>query len=122
MAKTEVYNIYSEFDIDKHKQTFGEYLEVIIDDDGRIMYAVPSLQEKLIEVACKKHNVSRDELLDSCPRGRWIDFLAWLCEKSRCCAVWPQFVYSHILTDAQIKSLQQLQEMNLYHGLILEDG
>lgn len=42
------YGVHSDFDIQKHKETFIDYLEVIIDVNGRIMYAVPSHQEKLI--------------------------------------------------------------------------
>lgn len=36
------------FDIETHKKTFKNYLEVIILENGRIVYAVPSHQEKLI--------------------------------------------------------------------------
>lgn len=38
----EEYNLYSQFDVSKHKQTYTNYLEVIIDSDGNVMYAVPS--------------------------------------------------------------------------------
>lgn len=44
----EEYNLYCKFDIQKHKETYKNYLEVIIDEEGSIHYAVPSHQEFLI--------------------------------------------------------------------------
>lgn len=45
MDHTEVLN--SPFQINLHKSTFTNYLEVIIHLDGKIVYAVPSHQMKL---------------------------------------------------------------------------
>ena len=42
------YDIYCAFDLEKHKQTYVQYLEVVILEDGTVEYAVPSHQEKLI--------------------------------------------------------------------------
>lgn len=42
--KKEKYTLYSKFDIDKHAETFINYLEVIIDENGVVHYAVPSHQ------------------------------------------------------------------------------
>lgn len=39
------YDVYSKFDLEKHKQRFENYFEVIIEEDGMIHYAVPSHQE-----------------------------------------------------------------------------
>ena len=44
------YDIYCAFDLEKHKQTYVQYLEVVILEDGTVEYAVPSHQEKLIEI------------------------------------------------------------------------
>src|SRR5690606_29819 len=60
--------LHSPFDMETHKNTFINYLEVVIDADGTIMYAVPSHQEKLIRLACERHGLSRDELNDLCPQ------------------------------------------------------
>ena len=49
----EKYSVYSKFDVDKHKDTFDSYLEVMILEDGSIEYAVPSHQEKAIKLACE---------------------------------------------------------------------
>ena len=43
---SEEYTLYCPFDIEKHKKTFINYLEVVILEDGTIEYAVPSHQEK----------------------------------------------------------------------------
>lgn len=48
------YDIYCAFDLEKHKQTYVQYLEVVILEDGTVEYAVPSHQEKLIALACMK--------------------------------------------------------------------
>lgn len=45
------YTIYSGFNPKLHKQTFIHYLEVIIDENGKIMYAVPSHQDNMIKLA-----------------------------------------------------------------------
>ena len=42
------YDIYCAFDLEQHKQTYVQYLEVVILEDGTVEYAVPSHQEKLI--------------------------------------------------------------------------
>lgn len=40
------YSVYCDFDIKQHKKKYVNYLEVLIEKDGRIVYAVPSHQEK----------------------------------------------------------------------------
>ena len=37
----EEYSVYSPFDIKKHQETFINYLEVLILEDGTVDYAVP---------------------------------------------------------------------------------
>ena len=39
-----MYNVHSEFDLKKHKEKFINYLEVVIEPNGKIHYAVPSHQ------------------------------------------------------------------------------
>lgn len=53
-VKVMEYSVYSDLDMEQHKKTFINYLEVVIDENGKIMYAVPSHQEKLIKLACQK--------------------------------------------------------------------
>lgn len=72
------YAVYSNFDAEQRKKTFIHYLEVVIDENGNIMYAVPSHQEKLISLACEKLNVTRGELNAMCPQEYYCDFTTWL--------------------------------------------
>lgn len=88
----------TEFDLEQHKKTFIHYLEVVIDENGKIMYAVPSHQEKLIALACDKLNVTREELNAMCPQEYYFDFMDWICKMSGVCAVWENFIQRDKLT------------------------
>lgn len=112
------YSVYSDFDMEQHKKAFINYLEVVIDENGKIMYAVPSHQEKLIRLACKKLNVTRDELNAMCPEEYYFDFVKWLCKASGACAVWNNHIEKYELTERQIKALKELKDNGLYHGEI----
>lgn len=113
-----LYTAYSDFNIEQHKKTFIHYLEVVIDENGKIMYAVPPHQEKLIAIACKKLSVTREELNSMCPQEYYFDFMDWLCKISGACAVWEKFIQCDKLTEQQIKALQMLKENGLYLGEI----
>lgn len=105
------------FDIETHKRTFIDYLEVIILEDGTIVYAVPSHQEKLISLACKKRKMTRQELIDSCPREYYADFMTWLCSLTGSVALWT----SHMVGKAnerQKLAIARLAEEKLYKGYI----
>lgn len=116
------YSVYSDFDIDQHKKTFIHYLEVVIDENGKIMYAVPSHQEKQIALACEKLNATREELNSMCPQEYYCDFMDWLCKMSGACAVWENFIQFDKLTEQQIRSLQMLKENGLYIGEIPKEA
>lgn len=92
------YNLHSDFDIDQHKKTFIHYLEVVIDENRKIMYVVPSHQEKQIALACEKLNVTREELNAMCPKEYYFDLMTWLCKISGSCAVWEKFIRCNKLT------------------------
>lgn len=112
------YNLYSEFDPELHKQTFIHYLEVIIDENGKIMYAVPSHQEKMIKLACEKLNVTREKLNEMCPEEYYFDFMTWISRTSGACAVWENQVMGDKFTPEQIKALRVLKNEGLYFGEI----
>lgn len=112
------YSVYSDFDIDQHKKTFIHYLEVVIDENGKIMYAVPSHQEMLIKLACEKLNVIREELNAMRPQEYYFDLMTWLCKISGACAVWEKFIQRDKLTEHQIRALEILKENGLYLGEI----
>ncbi len=112
------YSVYSDFNIEQHKQTFIHYLEVIIDENGKIMYAVPSHQEKMIKLACEKLNVTRDKLNEMCPDEYYFDLMTWLSKVGGACAVWENQVMGDKFTAEQIKALQMLKDEGLYLGEI----
>ena len=112
------YGLHSEFDIEKHKATFVDYLEVVIDADGKVMYAVPSHQEKLIALACQKLGITRDELNAKCPREYYFDFLKWLCFTTGAMSVWNDFCEYGNPSVKQIGILRKLKMAGLYKGVI----
>ena len=71
----EEYSVHSPFDIKKHKETYINYLEVLILEDGTIEYAVPSHRGKALDLACKKLNKTKQEIVDMCPREYYCDYL-----------------------------------------------
>ena len=117
-----VYTVYSDFDIEQHKKTFIHYLEVVIDENGKIMYAVPSHQEKLIALACEKMNVTREELNAMCPQEYYFDLMTWLCKMSGACAVWEKFIQCDKLIEWQIMALRMLKNNGLYLGEVPEES
>lgn len=109
--------LHSPFNIEIHKKTFTDYLEVIISEDGTIMYAVPSHQEKLISIACEKLNVDRDQLNDMCPKEYYFDFMFWLCKITGCVSLWNEHMEG-VANEKQQIAINELIESGLYRGLI----
>lgn len=116
---TREYNLYCPFDIEKHKQTFINYLEVVILSDGTIEYAVPSHQEKAIRLACKKLNCDRDYFIDVVSKDHIADWYEWLMDTAGVIMVWDRQVHYHNVTQAQIDSLKNLKNAGLYFGTII---
>ena len=58
-----IYDIYCDFDIEKHKQTYINYLEVMILRDGTIVYAVPSHQMKAEQLCCEQLGITQKDFL-----------------------------------------------------------
>lgn len=103
------------FNMETHKVTFVNYLEVVITEDGTIEYAVPSHQEKVIAVACEKLDITRKELEDLCPKEYYWDYMTWLCKISSCVSVWNEWIIG-TPNELQQKALEQLAEHGLYRG------
>ena len=116
---TREYNLYCPFDIEKHKQTFINYLEVVILSDGTIEYAVPSHQEKAIRLACKKLNCDRDYFINVVSKDHVSDWYEWLMDIAGVIMVWDRQVHYHNVTQAQIDSLKNLKNAGLYLGPII---
>lgn len=112
-----MYNLYGKFDFEEHKKHYIHYLEIVILPNGIVEYAIPSHQEKLIEICCEKLNVSRKQLNDLCPPEYYFDFITWLCDTSECVSVWTNFIKKpKSITNKQLETLTKLKEMNLYEG------
>lgn len=117
-AKEEGYSIYSEFDIDKHKEKYINYFEVIIDKDGAVHYAVPSHMEKLIRMACEQFQVTREGLNEKIPRKYHCDMLPWLCMVTGALSVWTNGIDYHSITEKHYETLLELQKAGLYKGIL----
>ena len=114
-----MYDLHSDFDIQQHKATYINYLEVVVFPDGHVEYAVPSHQEKLIAVCMEKLQVGRYTLENMCPREYHFDFLVWLCNISECVSVWNNYVVKSDkvpLTAAQKDKLAELKNEGLLNA------
>lgn len=113
------YSVYSKFDLEQHKKTFVNYLEVIILKDGTIEYAVPSHQEYLIKLACQQKEIDREELYRQCPPEYYGDFTKWLCMQTGAVSVWDRFIIYDKFTMAQVHVLDALAIAGVYKGPLL---
>jgi len=114
----ETYSLYSEFDLEQHKKHYPHYLEVIIGPDGNVMYAVPSHQYKLMDIACRKFGVDRKKLDEMCPREYWCDYMRWLCSITDCIAVWERGIQYYSVNHKQMATLRRLKMAGVYTGLL----
>ena len=114
----EGYDLYCKFDADKHKEKYINYLEVVITEDGRIEYAVPSHQEKAISIACNKLKVDRGKLCDMCPPEYYFDFGTWLSEIAKVVFVWNEFCLYKNINERQAEALKMLKEKGIYKGTV----
>lgn len=112
------YGLHSKFDIQNHKAVFTGYLEVIIDENGTVMYAVPSHQEKAIALAEEKLGKTRKEISDMCPREFYFDYLNWLLSLTGSIAVWNESILGPAVTAKQAATLRILKLNGLYRGPI----
>lgn len=109
--------LYAPFDIDTHKKTFKNYLEVVLLEDGTPEYAVPSHQEKAISIGMEKRGMSREEFYHSCPREYWCDVMKWLHIETGVVFVWNDGIVGRP-NAAQADTLKTLSEHGLYYGFI----
>lgn len=103
------YDVYSKFDLEKHKQTFIDYLEIMILPDGTIEYAVPSHQEYLINYIFKNKGITREALMELTNIN-----VEMLNDISGVVSVWNEYIIApHKITKEQIETLHKLIEENL---------
>ena len=105
--------LHAPFDIRTHKETFINYLEIIIKPDGTPEYAVPSHMRKLADVYGKPWEDVYEEFLQE---RTGLDGIDWLCLKTRCISVW-QYRIQGLPNDAQLTTLKRLSDAGLYTGL-----
>ena len=105
--------LWMEFDVERHKRTFIAYLEVIIDSDGNIIYAIPSHQQLLIAMTGKTVQQLEEEIPLEC----MFDATAWLCKQVGCIAVWYD-KYVGEPNDIQKETLGMLKRHGVYSGPI----
>ena len=111
------YNVYSDFDIDKHAEHFINYLEVVIDKTGKVFYAVPShtiFLENVLKGAYGEDTFKKMLKEDDA----YYDYGKWLCTKTNAILVWDNFYMcgKNGLTEAQIETLKQLQVKKYLKG------
>lgn len=109
--------LHNKFDIETHKRTFVNYLEVVILEDGTIEYAVPSHQEKLVNIYMKKYNITREEVINRCPEEYYFNYTEWLCDETKAVAVWDYFIQGQC-NEKQQSVLELLRKEKLYKGEI----
>lgn len=122
MIKNQNEVLHKPFDLETHKKTFINYLEIVIDSKGICHYAVPSHNGILEQLVCKKHNIKYNlwdfnrKASDLCPKERYADYYEWLCEETGCIMVWG-IPYSHIVgkpNEKQKEMLEILKKEGLY--------
>lgn len=106
--------LHAPFDIRTHKETFINYLEIIIKPDGTPEYAVPSHMLKLVEVYGKPWEDVYEEFLQE---RTGLDGIDWLCLKTGCISVW-QCGIQGLPNNAQLATLERLHDAGLYTGLL----
>lgn len=114
------YNLYCEFDAFEHLKRYPHYLEVGIDEEGKVHYAIPSHQEQLVKACCEKLGCTRQQLESMCPIEYYFDYITWLQMISGWVSVWTNFVKFHTLNEAQLKTLTKLKSWGVYEGELPE--
>lgn len=111
------------FSVETHKRVFTDYLEVVIDRDGVVHYAVPSHQEKILQIMMKELNMGREEVIKylnqlelDAPTKDWYYILT---SASGCVMVWTHFKSSGMSNDKQKETLRLLQKEGLYYGAVI---
>lgn len=117
------YTVYSNFDIDKHAEHFINYLEIVIDENGEIHYAVPSHQMFMENIIKRKIGNADFQKLIICEEAIR-DYLPFLCKQTNCVPVWNEFYFGQP-NEKQLETLRQLKakkynhcRLSLYQGEI----
>lgn len=115
---TEEYSVYSDFNLEQHKKKYPGYLEVMIEPDGTIKYAIPSHTVFAERAAMQKLNCSFKELCKKVPvYGFYIEELLTI---TGLMSVWDDqvIVGKDGPTAAQLRALRKLKLNGVYRGTI----
>lgn len=100
--------LYKPFDVKIHKEIFTNYLEVIINEDGSIEYAVPSHAEKVYQKYIEKYKVTREEIY------RKFDFPYDVATAMKIVLVWSNRIVCEFKSnEAQERTLDMLRKEGL---------
>lgn len=110
------------FDMKLHKQTFIDYLEVVISPDGIVEYAVPSHLEKLLKIFMEQENISDRAVAVKTIEDRDTDMdgpLISLTKLTGYISVWCEaYTCGASPTKKQLATLRELKLNGLYHGTL----
>lgn len=113
------------FDINLHKSTFINYLEVVISPDGTVEYAVPSHVEKLLSIYMRQNHITdREEAISLLEReSLLIGYVECLTKQTGYISVWNNsYIAGRELTRKQFNALKTLRLHGLYRGIITRSG
>ena len=102
--------LHSPFDVETHKKSFIEYLEVIILPDGSIEYAVPSHVMWLMEYTKRIENINDEQLREIFMTDQsGLTTIEWLINRTKCLSVHTHFYYGEP-NEKQQKTIDMLND------------
>lgn len=109
------------FDMEVHRLTFFNYLEVVMSPEGVVEYAVPSHNEKLLQIYMKMNSIPDREsafaLLDKQYGRMSMGAVELLSKATGYISIWNDIYTTGVkLTDKQLRMLQKLKVHGLYRG------
>lgn len=118
----EKYDVYCEFDAEKHAETYVNYLEVLILEDGEVVYAVPSHTMRAEKIVCEKLGIEREKINALIPRGFYGDYGRWLCKVGNLVMVWTNDIMAWEVNKKQLATLRRLKLAGIYKGVLPDVG
>lgn len=89
--------------------SWRNYCEIIIRNNGLIELARPSHTEKLIEIYCEIEHITRDEFIEGFPK--YLSVVDFIVEKYKLICVW----YDYMIRPEKINRFQQRTLEALVH-------
>lgn len=113
------YDIHSDFNLEKHGTHFMNYLEVVILENGKVCYAVPSHTQFLLEYAQQKLNKNREQI-EAMYFNKYFenDFMQYLCDITNAVAVWNDRIMYSRINATQRYMLVALKDKGYYTGYV----